>query len=67
MAGTSLTALEASDRISELIYKATGILSVIGRAGEGDEILPTHALSGACWAVRDMLAEVDALATGKGA
>lgn len=58
--------LDTVNRIDELAYKATGIVRCIGLLGEHmDDVMPSDAVAGACWAAQSLIEEMQELAKAR--
>lgn len=51
-------------QIETSAYKAIAILRVVRHASAVPDVMPDGALAGACWAVEDLVSEMERIATG---
>lgn len=47
------------NRAGELLAQARGIAAVVGAAAPTEGELPEHAISNACWAIQELLEQVE--------
>jgi len=57
----TMTVTERKARAHDLVFKARGIVSVLGAMAEGGQDPLEEAVPATCWAVRDMLKEAQEL------
>lgn len=55
---------DQTSRVETCAYQAVAILRVIRHGAEVPDVLPDGALAGACWAVEDLVSEMERIATG---